>query len=166
MANQQHPDVSSSTDTYCYPVCDHDCDNLRHEPDFIPSMEPIFRRFNPNERCHCFFKFLQCAVKLVRKICEDTRRREIYSDTFVCLIKSLYKPAIRNYRRCLAEHENTPPHSFCTRCFKDFSEETLTTIHCYNIIHMERVPVKLCKFFISFIDIICRCQDGCLEVVV
>ncbi len=159
---EQHCGVDSTTSTHCHPVCDADCNNLWHEPSFGWTMRNKFTAFNPSTTCQqCFPSFLICAVHLLMAVCEDTRRSEVLSDTFVCLVKSCYRPAIRNHRHCEAEHRNKPPQLFCTRCFQAFAEDVITTLHPYNVIHCERVPSSLAEFFISFLRIMSKCQHGC-----
>ncbi len=163
---QQHCGVDSTTSTYCHPYCDVDCNNLWHEPRFAWTMRNRFTEFNPNPACpSCFPTFLVCSVYLLMAVCQDTRRSEVLCDTYVSLMKSCFKPAVRNYRRCVAEHRNSPPHWFCSRCFQAFAEDMITTLHPFNVIRCEKVPSATAEFFISFMNIMSKCENGCQQEV-
>lgn len=166
MMDNQRDQVSSTTSTYCYPICDDSCDNLYHYPDYKWTMRNRFTRFNPNNNCHdCFPSLLVASVELLIATCEDMRRKEILSDTFVSLAKSIFKPAIRNYAICVNSHENPPPHYFCSRCFKLLLEDILITFYQYNVIKYENMPTACAIFYAQFVGILANCQNGCIAAV-
>lgn len=158
--------VSSTTLSYCHPVCDSKCNNLNHQPNYELVMLTQFTRFNPNPNCErCFPAFLVACVQLLLAICKDTRRSIILCDTFVSLCKSMYRPAIKNYITCLNSHENPPPYCFCSRCFRELLQDILVTYNQYEVLYVENVPSASAEFFVKFLNILSTCEHGCPQVI-
>lgn len=159
--------LSSSTEGVCYLACDLRCKNLFHEPTYKWTFHNQFTRYHPNPAClSCFPDFLINGTELLMEICEPNYRHEILCQTFVATLKSSFKDAIRNYRKCLHTHVNCPPDFFCSECFGLFYGDVLLTFHHYHIINFDKITVAACNFFTKFRKTTAQCQHDCVTIIV